>query len=50
MNQSLMSFTAGMGAVVFVAIYLAVKLAHRHELAPVREKTQRLPERPDSNH
>jgi hypothetical protein len=45
MNQSLVSFTAGMGAVVFVA-----KLAHRHELAPVREKTQRLPERPDSNH
>jgi hypothetical protein len=52
MNQSLMGFTAGMGAALFVAIWLAVraKVAHRHELAPVRQKAQHLPGRPDSNH
>jgi len=52
MNQSLMSFTGGMGAVLFVGIFLAVraKLPHRHELAPVRQKTQHPPERLDSNH
>jgi hypothetical protein len=52
MNQSLMGFTAGVGAVLFVGIFLAarVKLAHRNELVPLSQKTQRLPERPDSNH